>query len=277
MVVIGIDPHKGSHTAVAIDDDERKLDEMRVRADRRQLERLTTWAAAFPERSWAIESANGLGSLLSQQLVGAGEEVFDVPPTLSARVRVLASGKSQKNDPNDAFSVAVAALRSPRLRLVVTEDHVAVLRLLWNRHKNLTSLHTQAVCRLHALLAGIVPGGTRRRLSADKAAAVLSGYRPKTEVEKARKDQAHILVGDVRRLDAQLKASTRTIAEAGAEVPTTLEELSGVSPVATCIILAHTGDVRRRQRGQLRLVQRHCTHRDIKRTEEASPPQPSGQ
>jgi hypothetical protein len=152
MVVIGIDPHKGSHTAVAIDEDETKLDEVRVRADRRQLEALQRWAAAFPERSWAIESANGLGALLSQQLVGVGEEVFDVPPTLSSRVRVLASGKSQKNDPNDAFSVAVAALRSSRLRVVVAEDQIAVLRLLWNRHKNLTSHHTQAVCRLHALL-----------------------------------------------------------------------------------------------------------------------------
>ena len=106
MVVIGIDPHKGSHTAVAIDEDEHKLGEVRVRADRRQLEALRSWASAFPKRSWAIESANGLGALLSQQLVGVGEEVFDVPPTLSARVRVLASGKSQKNDPNDAFSVA---------------------------------------------------------------------------------------------------------------------------------------------------------------------------
>jgi transposase len=245
MVVIGIDPHKGSHTAVAIDEDEHKLGEVRVRADRRQLEALRSWASAFPKRSWAIESANGLGALLSQQLVGVGEEVFDVPPTLSARVRVLASGKSQKNDPNDAFSVAIAALRSDRLRVVVAEDHIAVLRLLWNRHKNLTSHHTQAVCRLHALLAGIVPGGTRRRLSADKAAAVLSGFRAKTAVEKARRDQAQILVGDVRRLDAQLKASKRTMVEALAAVPTSLGELSGVGPVATCIILAHTGDVRR--------------------------------
>ena len=245
MVVIGIDPHKGSHTAVAIDEDEHKLDEVRVRADRRQLEALRSWATAFPERSWAIESANGLGALLSQQLVGAGEEVFDVPPTLSARVRVLGRGKSQKNDPNDALSVAIAALRSDRLRPVVEEDHLAVLRLLWNRHKNLTSHHTQAVCRLHALLAVIVPGGTRRRLSAEKAAAVLSGFRAKTAVEKARQHQAQILVGDVRRLDAQLKASKRTIVEALAAVPTSLGELSGVGPVATCIILAHTGDVRR--------------------------------
>ena len=99
MVVIGIDPHKGSHSAVAMDEDERKLDEVRVRADRRQLERLWAWPAAFLERSWAIESANGLGALLSQQLVGADEEVFDDPPTLSSRVRVLGTGKSQKNAP----------------------------------------------------------------------------------------------------------------------------------------------------------------------------------
>lgn len=245
MVVIGIDPHKGSHTAVAIDEDEAKLSEVRVRADRRQLERLLKWAIGFPERRWAIESANGLGGLLSQQLVGAGEEVFDVPPTLSARVRVLATSKSQKNDPNDAYSVAVAALRSPRLRMVEAEDHIAVLRLLWNRHKNLTSAHTQAVCRLHALLAGIFPGGARRRLSATKAAALLGDFRPITAVERARKAQAQALVGDVRRLDAQLKASKATIAEAVAPVPTSLCELSGVGPISAAIILAHTGDVRR--------------------------------
>src|SRR3974377_1190551 len=100
MVVIGIDPHKGSHTAVAIDEDERKLDEVLVRADKRQLERLLAWGEAFEKRSGAVESANGLGALLSQQLVGAGEEVFDVPPTLSSRVRVLGTGKSQKKPPN---------------------------------------------------------------------------------------------------------------------------------------------------------------------------------
>jgi len=108
-----------------------------------------------------------------------------------------------------------------------------------------TSLHTQSVCRLHALLAVIVPSGTRRRLSAEKAAAVLSGVRPTTAVEKARQAQAHDLVGEVRRLDALLEASKRTIVEALAVVPTSLGELSGVGPVATCIILAHTGDVRR--------------------------------
>lgn len=245
MVVIGIDPHKGSHTAVAIDEDETKLGEVRVRADRRQLEGLLKWAIEFPERFWAIESAGGLGGLLSTQLLEAGEEVFDVPPTLSARVRVLATNKSQKNDPNDAYSVAVAALRSPRLRSAVNEDHVAVLRLLWNRHKNLTSAHTQAMCRLHALLVGISPGGARRRLSATKASAMLGGVRSTTAVERTRKAQAKLLIADVRRLDGELKASKATIAEVVASVPTSLGELSGTGPISSAIILAHTGDVRR--------------------------------
>ena len=71
------------------------------------------WAAEWPERTWAVEGAGGLGHLLAQQLVAAGEQVVDVQPKLGARVRLLSSGTSNKNDPNDARSVAVAALRSP--------------------------------------------------------------------------------------------------------------------------------------------------------------------
>src|SRR5579863_8215229 len=112
MVLIGIDPHKATHTAVAVDNRETALGELTVKADRHQVEHLLKWAIEYPDRRWAIESANGLGFLLAQQLVAAGEDVVDVPPTLAARVRVLGSGKSQKNDPNDALSTAVAALRA---------------------------------------------------------------------------------------------------------------------------------------------------------------------
>ena len=116
--MIGIDPHKATHTAVAIGPDEAVLDEFKVRACPAQVPRLRDWAAGFEERAWAIESAGGLGYLLAQQLVAAGETVFDVSPMLAARVRLLGSGKSQKNDPNDALSVAVAALRAKRLTRV---------------------------------------------------------------------------------------------------------------------------------------------------------------
>jgi hypothetical protein len=71
--MIGVDPHKGSHTAVAIDRDEARLAKMKVRATRRQVDQLLDWAARFKERTWAIESAGGLGYLLAQQLLNAGE------------------------------------------------------------------------------------------------------------------------------------------------------------------------------------------------------------
>jgi hypothetical protein len=108
-VIIGIDPHKASHTAVAIGSDERQLAEIKVRATCQQTARLLAWAEPLGPRTWAVESAGGLGYLLSQQLVGAGEQVLDVPATLASRVRVLGTGRSNKNDPNDALSVAIAA------------------------------------------------------------------------------------------------------------------------------------------------------------------------
>ena len=149
-VIIGIDPHKATHTAVAIGCDEGELATVTVRATKQQTDRLVEWAKPFEKRTWAIESAGGLGYLLAQQLVDAGEHVLDVPATLASRVRVLGTGKSDKNDPNDARSVAVAALRSPGLRSVQAADHADVLRLLAKRNKDIGSLRTKLVCRLHA-------------------------------------------------------------------------------------------------------------------------------
>lgn len=112
-VMIGIDPHKGSHTAVALDEAETLLGKLRVIAREDQVEVLRGWARRWPQRTWAIEGARGLGQLLAAQLIGAGEPVVDVAPKLAARVRLLNTGQINKNDPNDARSVAVAALRSP--------------------------------------------------------------------------------------------------------------------------------------------------------------------
>jgi hypothetical protein len=105
-VVIGIDPHKASHTAVAIDEAEDEISSVKVRATRRQVEQLVR---PFEKRRWAIESAGGMGYLLAQQLVARGEDVLDVPATLASRIRVLATGRSNKNDPNDAPLDALSA------------------------------------------------------------------------------------------------------------------------------------------------------------------------
>jgi len=91
VVMIGVDPHKASHTAVAISAAEEPLGELRVRACAAQAERLLAWAAAWPQRTWAVEGAGGLGHLLARQLLGAGERVLDVQPKLGARVRLRRS------------------------------------------------------------------------------------------------------------------------------------------------------------------------------------------
>ena len=148
VVVIGIDPHKASHTAVAISPAEELLGELRVRASLAQAGRLLEWAAAWPERTWAVEGAGGMGHLLAQQLLGAGERVLDVQPKLGARVRLLAARDTNKNDPNDARSVAVAALRSPGVRGVRADDHAVVLKGWSKRHRDLGRTRTQIVCRL---------------------------------------------------------------------------------------------------------------------------------
>jgi transposase len=85
----------------------------------------------------AVESAGGLGYLLAQQLVSAGKTVLDVPATLALRARLLSTGRSNNNDPNDAHSVAVAALRSRTLRRVEAVGHSEVLRLLAKRNTDI--------------------------------------------------------------------------------------------------------------------------------------------
>src|SRR5438128_898751 len=212
--MIGVDPHKGSHTAVAIGRDEAQLGKVRVRSSRHQLDQLLEWAAPFEQRTWAIESAGGLGYLLAQQLVAAGETVLDVPATLAARVRVLGTGRSNKNDPNDALSVAVAALRAPRLASVARTDHAGVLRLLAKRNTDLGRARNKTACRLHALLAELVPGGIPNEINAASAQRMLAGVKPQSPVEVARHALALEHLDDLRRLDAQMRVSKRRIADA---------------------------------------------------------------
>jgi hypothetical protein len=80
-VMIGVDPHKATHTAVVIGPAEEPLGEVRVRASAGQAAKLMAWAADWPERTWAVEGAAGLGRLVAQQLVAAGERVLDVQPS----------------------------------------------------------------------------------------------------------------------------------------------------------------------------------------------------
>ena len=244
-VMIGVDPHKASHTAVAISVAEEPLGELRVRACAAQAEQLLAWAAAWPQRIWAVEGAGGLGHLLAQQLLAAGERVLDVPPKLGARVRLLAAGDTNKNDPNDARSVAVAALRSAGVREVRPDDHAAVLKIWSKRYRDLGRTRTQVVCRLHAVLCDLVPGGVSRPIYAARAARILEQVTPPDAVAAARCELAAAFLEDLRRIDAQIRETRKQLATVVAATGTSLTGLFGVGPVIAAAVIGDVRDVSR--------------------------------
>jgi transposase len=244
-VMIGVDPHKGSHTAVAIGAVEEPLGKLRVRASAGQAQQLVTWAAKWPERTWAVEGAGGLGHLLAQQLVAAGELVLDVQPKLGARVRLLATGDSNKNDPNDALSVAVAALRSRTRRQVRADDHEAVLRVWSRRHRDLGRAKNQAACRLHAVLCELVPGGVPEEITAAQATRILEYVTPSGVAGQARAGLAADLLADMRRLDEQMRESKKKLAAAVRASGTSLTDLFGVGPFVAATVIGDVAGVSR--------------------------------
>jgi transposase len=210
-----------------------------------QLSGLNAADTAFHQQLWARHLDRIAAAFARAEPGASGETVLDVPATLAARVRLLGSGKSNKNDPNDALSVAVAALRAPRLAPVERADLGVVLRLLAKRNVDLGRTRNRVACRLHALLAELVPGGMTGEIYVSSAQAMLAKVRPIDPVTAARRDLALEHLDDLRRLDEQTKASKKRIATAVTASGTTLVELFGVGPVVACMVIGYTGDVRR--------------------------------
>jgi transposase len=245
VITIGIDPHKRSVTAAALDATSRALGQLRVPMTGQAGAQLTAWAAVWPERRWAIEGAAGLGRQIAQVLVAAGETVVDVPAKLAARARLLSTGNTRKTDRIDAVSVAAAAIHNQQLRQVTPEGRGVIFRLLSDRRDDLVAERTRSLSRLHVLLAELHPGGAGRQLTATRAAKLLRQLRPLTPTDIERKRIARDLLGDVRRLDRQVIVATKRIRAMVAAQPTSLTEIIGVGPVLAAKILGHAGDVGR--------------------------------
>src|SRR5215210_1500315 len=194
-----------------------------------------------------MENARGLGKHLAGRLAATGESVVDVPPKLSARVRVLSSfaGNARKNDGLDALATALAASRNERLAAVDPEAASEAMRLLSERREDLVAERTRTLNRLHAFLRDLVPGGVAGKLSADRVARILRGVRPKGVSTRLRRRLASEILRDVRTLD-------RKIADLGGRIEaevqasgTTLTEIFGVGPILAARIIGAVGDVGR--------------------------------
>jgi transposase len=245
VITIGIDPHKASLTAVAVDPSGVPLGQRRFLVNAGTLGQLAAWAAGWPARRFAVEGAYGLGRPIAQQLAAAGEQVLDVPATLAARARLLSTGGGRKTDTADAASVAQVALHHPRLRTVAAEDQTTILRLLAERRHDLTGERTRILNRLHRLLLDLVPGGAPANLTAAKAVALLRGVRPTTATAACRRQLARDLLGDLRRVDIRLADNKAQLQDALAVTGSTLTQVHGLGVVLAAKLLGHVGDIGR--------------------------------
>jgi transposase len=151
MIVVGVDVHKQSVTAVAVDEAGRPLSEKVIRVGS---EELLGWAAELDrERLWAVEDCRQLTPWLERQLLSVGEELVRVPAKLTVPER--RAGRTRgKSDPIDALAIARAAVREPDLaRLRAGEQVLRDLKLLVDHRGDLVD-QRRRVCPI--LCVGVV-------------------------------------------------------------------------------------------------------------------------
>ena len=245
MITIGIDPHKSSLTAVAVDVSGHPVAQRRFVVNAGAFWQLIKWTQTWPEHRFAIEGAHGLDRGIAQQLAAAGEHGVDVPATLSVRARLLTTGGGRKTDITDALSVAQVALHRSDLRVVTVENQTTILRLLSERRDDLAQERARLLNRLHVLLRDLIPGGAAQGLSADKAAALLRTVRPSTATQACRRDLARELLSDLRRIDQRLKDNKAQARDALAATGSTLTKHPRPRTRPGTKILGHVGDITR--------------------------------
>ena len=179
VVVIGVDPAKRSHAVEVLD--EREPAGVRCRS-------ATTATATGIWSGWRGGGRRGCGRW--RALPGWGcswrngwlptaNRCLDVPSMLSTRARMFDAGHGRKNDPGDARTVAVVAMRTTGLHQVVPDDEMVALRLMRvKRRRDLVRSRTQTVNHLHQVLMELIAAGAKRNLTAKKAKTLVATVRP---------------------------------------------------------------------------------------------------
>ena len=242
-VFIGVDPHKLSATIEVADHQERELGQGRFTTDKTGFTAMRRYAKAWPERTWAVEGANGVGRPLAQRLLEAGEEVVDVPAKLAARVRLFDTGHNRKTDAHDAHSIAMVAVRTKGLRVLTLDGDLEALRMLVDRREALSRRRVQTVDRLQALLAELLPGQAKKDITTGQAKRLLASVRPRDVAGKTRRRIAAEELAELVAVEAKMKKATAELKAIVLARGSHLMDLPGVGPVVAARVLADVGDV----------------------------------
>lgn len=244
MVVVGIDAHKKTHTAVAVDEAGRRLGSVTVPATSEGHLRLVRWAARFEGCRWAVEDCRHVTVRLERDLLAAGQCVLRVPPVLTARTRktVRVSGKS---DEIDALAVARAAFANPDLPVAVLDGPSRQLRQLVDHREqmvqNRTAMQNRVRWFLHELDPEYQPGSLSSLVAADRVLRWLAdgGHDPHTASLCAE------LVTLIRQATVRINQLQAEITRRVNKLAPYLLELHGVGLLTAAKLIGEIGNISR--------------------------------
>ena len=243
MAAIGIDTHKRTLAACAVDAVGSVIDERTFSCDPAGFVELAAWAGGVAPEAWiGVEGSASYGAPVATTLSRPGSPSARSPPQLSRRERGR-SRRPGKSDPGDALAIARVTLREPDLPPVRLEDRSTKLGLLADARDDLVHAQTRARNRLHAHLVVLLPGYGRT------VAQLVSGRQLET-IERAldgqagvRAELARALLAEVRYLGRRAAELERSMTALVAGHP--LLALPGVSVLTAARLLAEAGDVER--------------------------------
>jgi transposase len=244
MIVIGLDVHKQSVTAVAVDEAGRPLSEKLIPVGS---DELLGWAGALDAvRLWAVEDCRQLTRWLERQLLAVGEDVVRVPPKLTVPER--RAGRTRgKSDPIDALAIARAALREPDLsRPQPGEQASREIKLLVDHRDDLVDQRrrTQQRLRWHLFQLDptyVVPLRMLGRSShLERVSRWLARQEQELQVRLARE-----LVTSCRALNRQVAELDQQLEQRVKETAPRLLELPGCAAVTAAKLLAEIGPIDR--------------------------------
>jgi transposase len=246
-IVIGVDAHKKTHTAVAVDRATgQQVGEITVSARTKGFERLVAWARRLDtDRTFAIEDCRHVSGGLERYLIPAGERAVRVPTKLMAESRRIGRERG-KSDPIDALAAARAAVREPGLPTARLDGPERDVRLLVDHRETLVWQRSETQSKLRWLLHELDPEleiplrSLDRIVTVDRVAVRLGEMTLDVRVEICVELLAAIraLTTRVNALEARINTMTEQLAPA-------LLSLPGCGPLTAAKILGETAGVDR--------------------------------
>jgi transposase len=249
--VIGVDAHKRTHTLVALDAvTGTSQGETTVQAtDDGALNALRFAAGIDQDRVWAVEDCRHVTARLERALVGAGERVIRVPPSLTGESR-KATRTAGKSDPIDARAAALAAIREgvESLPVAFLDEQAHEIRVLCDYRDQLTHERVRLINRLRWHLVRIAP-----HLEAQLGPEALKG--PRIRARLARQlgqlpasTELRVAKAQLRRINEITKEQKELFAELTtllqAHAPQLLEQQS-IGTVTAAVIIGRTAGAQR--------------------------------